>query len=89
MLELIVRGLGVVGVVLASLSWSQDHAAPGQTARTFAFVRTDALKDWTITGDVSIDSARTPELARLAPGRHGGQGAAEAPEALATHNCPG
>jgi len=53
-----VLGLGVVGVVLASLSWSQDHAAPGQTARTFAFDRTDALKDWTITADVTIDTAR-------------------------------
>ena len=52
-------GLGVAGVaVLASLSRSHDPAAPGQTARTFAFDRADALKDWTITGDVTIDAAR-------------------------------
>jgi hypothetical protein len=56
---IVLLGLGVAGVaVLASLSRSQDHAAPGQTARTFAFDRADALKDWTITGDVTIDAAR-------------------------------
>ena len=56
---IVLLGLGVAGVaVLASLSWSQDQAAPGQTARTFAFDRADALKDWTITGDVTIDTAR-------------------------------
>ena len=56
---IVLLGLGVAGVAgLASLSRSQDHAAPGQTARTFAFDRADALKDWTITGDVTIDAAR-------------------------------
>jgi hypothetical protein len=63
---IVLFGLGVAGVaVLASLSWSQDHAAPGQTVRRFAFERADALKDWTITGDVTID---------IAHGRQGSHG---------------
>ncbi len=54
---IVLLGLGVAGAaVLASLSYSQDHAARGQAVRTFTFERADALKDWSITGDVAIDT---------------------------------
>ena len=55
-------GLGMAGVALLThLSRSQEHSAPDQTARAFVFEGIDALKPWTITGDVTIDRARGRE----------------------------
>jgi hypothetical protein len=56
---IVLLGVAVTGLAaLPASSWSQQQAVPAHPARTLAFDRADALKEWTITGDVTIDTAR-------------------------------
>ena len=55
---LLLTWLAIVGLCLCSHEARCDDPAPGKTARTLTFDRADALKDWAVTGAVTIDTAR-------------------------------
>ena len=71
----------VVAAALALFGSPEAYAASPsccEQTRTFDFKTRDALNGWTITGDVTIDTAKAGEARRLAQDRSRRQGPAEA-----------